>query len=61
MRKQMSRLAGEAALARSQNKVFRKAEAKGLTRGTIEWNRFVYGTDYNPFQRAAALGQELSS
>lgn len=60
MKRQMSRVAGEAALARSQDKVIKKAEAKGLTRGSIEWNRFVYGTDYNPFQKAAELRQELS-
>lgn len=47
MKRQMSRVAGEAALARSQNKVIAKAEASGLKRGTVEWNRFVYHTDHD--------------
>lgn len=48
MKGQMSRVAGEAALARSQNRVIKKAETHGLVRGTTEWNRFVYGTDLSP-------------
>ena len=58
MRRQLSRVAGEVALARSQNKVIKQAIAKGLKRGTVEWNQFVYSTDFNPFERQAELRKQ---